>query len=169
MKKTLKAAAPSVFCLLCGNDFQPVAVRVGDKIDAHCRIFEADAVHFLVLCVCGIEIICAEGQVELVVTEVVRLVPVAQPRQLEQMRRYAIGQVYNNKAAVRCVDAAGFGQTESLLIKRKRAVQIADVEVVVCKRKLHNNILLIANLRLLYHEAVKIASGRRKDTKPVCI
>lgn len=29
MKKTLKAAAPSVFCLLCGNDFQPVAVRVG--------------------------------------------------------------------------------------------------------------------------------------------
>ena len=32
MKKTLKAAAPSVFCLLCGNDLQPVAVRVGDKI-----------------------------------------------------------------------------------------------------------------------------------------
>lgn len=94
MKKTLKAAASSVFCLLCGNDFQPVAVRVGDKIDAHCRIFKADAVHFLVLCVCGIEIIHAEGQVELVVTEVVRLVPVAQPRQLEQMRRYAIGQVY---------------------------------------------------------------------------
>ena len=145
MKKTLKAAAPSVFCLLCGNDFQPVAVRVGDKIDAHCRIFKADAVHFLVLCVCGIEIIHAEGQVELVVTEVVRLVPVAQPRQLEQMRRYAIGQVYNNEAAVRCIDTAGFGQTESLLIKRKRAVQIADVEVV------------------------EIASGRRKDTKPVCI
>ena len=64
MRKTLKAAAPSVFCLLCGNDFQPVAVRIGDKIDAHCRIFKADAVHFLVLCVCGIEIIHAEGKVE---------------------------------------------------------------------------------------------------------
>ena len=120
-------------------------------------------------CVRGIEIIHAEGQVELVVTEVVRLVPVAQPRQLEQMRRYAIGQVYNNEAAVRCVDAAGFGQTESLLIKRKRAVQIADIKIVVCKLKLHNDILLIANLRLLYHEAAEIASGRRKDTKPVCI
>ena len=130
MKKTLKAAAPSVFCLLCGNDFQPVAVRVGDEIDAHCRIFKADAVHFLVFCVRGIEIIYAEGQVELVVTEVVRLVPVAQPRQLEQMRRYAIGQVYNNEAAVRCVDAAGFGQTESLLIKRKRAVQIATLKLL---------------------------------------
>ena len=133
MKKTLEAAAPSVFCLLCGNDFQPVAVRVGDEIDAHCRIFKADAVHFLVLCVRGLEIIHAEGKVELIVAEIVRLVPVAQPRQLEQMRRYAVGQVYNNEAAVRCVDAAGFGQTESLLIKRKRTVQIADVKVIVCK------------------------------------
>ena len=133
MKKTLEAAAPSAFCLLCGNDLKPVAVRVGDEIDAQCRIFKADAVHFLVLCVRGLEIIHAEGKVKLVITEVVRLVPVAQPRQLEQMRRYAVGQVYNNEAAVRCVDAAGFGQTESLLIKRKRTVQIADVKVIVCK------------------------------------
>ena len=37
----------------------------------------------LCFALCGIEIIHAEGQVELVVTEVVRLVTVAQPRQLD--------------------------------------------------------------------------------------
>ena len=81
------------------------------------------------LCVCGIEIIHAEGQVELVVTEVVRLVPVAQPCQLEQMRRYAIGQVYNNEAAVRCVDAAGErsrSRTLKLLCANENCIMISS-------------------------------------------
>ena len=133
LKKTPEPAGAGVFTLLARDDLQPVAVRVGDKVDAHGRVLEADAAHLLVLFVRGLEIIHAEREVELVVAEIVRLVPVAQPCQLEQVRRCAVGQVYNNEAAVRCVDAAGFGQTESLLIKRKRTVQIADVKVIVCK------------------------------------
>ncbi len=73
----------------------------------------------LCLCMSGCKVVHAERQMEFVVAEVVGIVPVAQPRQLEQVGAFAIGQVYDDEAAVVSADAADFGQAERLLDKMR--------------------------------------------------
>ena len=65
-----------------GDDFQPVIVRIVDEINPHFGIFKADAAHFLVLCVCSIEIRSLKSKMEFIFAKVVGLLAVAQPSQL---------------------------------------------------------------------------------------
>ena len=70
------------FALVVRDDFEPVIVRIVDEIDAHFGIFKADAAHFLVLCVCSIEIRSLKSKMEFIFAKVVGLLAVAQPSQL---------------------------------------------------------------------------------------
>ena len=70
------------FALVVRDDFEPVIVRIVDEIDAHFGIFKADAAHFLVLCMCRIEILCLKSKMEFIFAKVVGLLAVAQPSQL---------------------------------------------------------------------------------------
>ena len=82
------------------------------------------------------EIVDRKGEMELIVAEIVRLVPVAQPGQLELVRRRAVRQVDDGEAAVLGVDAADLLETECLIIKFERTLKVADVEVIVRKTEL---------------------------------
>ena len=55
------------------------------------------------------EIVDRKGEMELIVAEIVRLVPVAQPGQLELVRRRAVRQVDDGEAAVLGIDCAQNG------------------------------------------------------------
>ena len=61
------------------KDLQPVAVRILNKIYSHRRILEADAVHFLMKRVCAVEIIGAESQMELLLSQIIRFFMILQP------------------------------------------------------------------------------------------
>ena len=64
------------------DDFKPIIIGIVDEIDAHFGIFKADAAHFLVLCVCSIEIRSLKSKMEFIFAKVVGLLAVAQPSQL---------------------------------------------------------------------------------------
>ena len=55
------------------HDLDPVSVRVCDEINAHSRIFVADAAHFFMLFVDAFVVIYMKSQVELAVTQGIRL------------------------------------------------------------------------------------------------
>ena len=59
------------------NDFQPIVVRIFDKINTHFRILIADTAHRFMLGMSGFIIFRHERQMEFVVAQVVRFFPVA--------------------------------------------------------------------------------------------
>ena len=101
------------------------------------------------------EIVDRKGEMELIVAEIVRLVPVAQPGQLELVRRRAVRQVDDGEAAVLGVDAADLLEAECLILKFERTLKIADVEVIVRKTELHNSYL-----RCIFHIYIIIFRSR---------
>ena len=82
------------------DNFEPVIVRIVDEIDAHFGIFKADAAHFLVLCVCRIEILRLKSKMEFIFAKVVGLLAVAQPSQLQCEIGFAVAQINQLPAAV---------------------------------------------------------------------
>ena len=68
---------------LLRHNLNPVAVGVGDEVDAHGGVLKADAAHGLVPGVEGVVFVGAEGQVELALPQVVGLLPVPEPGQLQ--------------------------------------------------------------------------------------
>ena len=71
-------------CLLFGgNDLQPVAIGVIDKVDAHGGVFKADAAHFLMQGVGGFKVLGLEGQMEFQFAQVILLGMTLQPGQFQ--------------------------------------------------------------------------------------
>ena len=152
--------AVCVILFIGGDDLQPISVRVGDKVDAHCGVLKTDAPHLFMLVVRCCEIVCAEGEMELIVPQIICMVPVTEPGQLKLVRRNAIPKVNNDKAAVIRVDTVYFGQTKRFPVKGKRTVKVADIEIIMGKRKLHNhippdNIVVV----ILYHVSAQNTIG----------
>lgn len=80
------------------DDFQPVPIRVGDEIDTHSGIFKADAAHFFMQTVGSFEVVRAEGQMELALTQIIGLGVVFQPGQFQFKIALVIAHIDNNKA-----------------------------------------------------------------------
>ena len=98
-----------------GEDFDPVAVGVFDEVDAHVGILEADAPHGGVLGVEGIVVLGTEGEVELLVAEVVGFGAVAEPGEFELEIALMVGEVDNLEGAVFGVDVAALLEAEGLI------------------------------------------------------
>ena len=109
------------FCLMPElfprNDFQPVTVRIRDKIDFHFRILKADASHLLMLCVSRVKIIYMESKMDFIVSQVIGAVHIPQPGQLQLMGRCAVSQVYKLETSVRGVFCADNFKSESFFVE----------------------------------------------------
>ena len=91
-------SAEILYLFSCGDHFQPVAVRVGDEVNTHGRIFVANAAHFLVELVGGIKVVGAKCQMELTLAQIIGLGMILQPGQLQLKAALGIAQVDDNKA-----------------------------------------------------------------------
>ena len=119
------------------KDLQPVAVRILNKIYSHRRILEADAVHFLMKRVCAVEIIGAESQMELLLSQIIRFFMILQPRKFHFKIRLVISDIDDDERTVRSRLAPEFLKAQSLLIKRKRSLKILHVIILMDHLKLH--------------------------------
>ena len=122
-----------------GDDFEPVAVRVLDEINAHGRIFKADAAHGGVLLMGGFVVIRLEGQVELALAQVVSAGVVAQPGELQLKAAFGIRHIHDDIGAVCGGLAAHLGKAERLCVKGQRALQVAHMVVFVDHFKVHED------------------------------
>jgi len=120
--------------LLRFENLYPVPVGVRDKIQPHCFVFVANAAHLAVKSAYRVVIaVNAKAQVRFVVAQVVRLVPVAHPRQLNRKRSVFLAKKNKGKRAVIRVFSAFFGQSQRFVVKRDTFVEILHVAIVMIK------------------------------------
>lgn len=118
------------FCLLLAvQDLNPISVGVGNKVQIHFFIFKTDASHLLMQGVGFLFIRHPDSQMNFIVPQVIRLFPIPQPCEFQLVIGCVVGQINNDKRAVRGVDPAAFSQPQRFLIKRKRFFQIEHVEI----------------------------------------
>ena len=130
------------------QDLDPVAIRISDEVDAHREVFVADAAHLLVLLVCGVEVVRCDGEVEFVLAEVIGLLAVVEPGELELVRRLsAVREV--DECEIRGVQAVRFLEAERFFVEFQAALEVEDVEVVMCETEFH----------LTYLQSLKSAEG----------
>ena len=60
------------FLLMLWHDLDPVAVRICDEVNSHCRVFVADAAHFFMFSVDSLIVIYMKSQVKFTFTQIVR-------------------------------------------------------------------------------------------------
>ena len=123
------------FLFLLRYDFNPVAVRVGDEINAHGGVFKLDAAHLLVLFVRGSHIRRRHGEVIFELAEIIGLGAVAQPGELQLEIGLAVAEVDELERPVGREFLPHRLQTERLLVKCKAFFQIEDVEIEVIEGK----------------------------------
>ena len=73
----------SAWRLICRYNFNPVAVRIGDKVDAHFLVLKTDDSHIFVFLVEGVKLVCLECQMKLAFSKIVWLFPVPEPGQFQ--------------------------------------------------------------------------------------
>ena len=147
-----------------GEDFDPIAVGVFDEVDAHVGVLEADATHGGVFGVEGIVVLGTEGEVELLVAEVVGFGAVAEPGEFELEIALMVGEVDNLEGAVFGVDVATLLETEGLFIEGKAAVEIEDVEVEVDEAR-HGGIPCLCLEAVGTHSQRPVAAGKVTDSR----
>ena len=128
--------------LLRRTDFNPVSIRIVDKVNPHIRIFKADAVHFFVEFKRRVHIIRLKGEVEFVVPQIIWPVHVAKPSQFQKMGRGLIAHEHKLEAAVFGFGLPGNGKTKRLFVEFDGFFQIQYIDVVMIEMKVHKGFLL---------------------------
>ena len=85
----------------------------------------------------GFKIVDPQGEMKLVVAQIIGPVPVAQPGQLKAVAGDAVAQKYNGERAVGGLLAADFGEAERLPVEGEGAVKVENIDVIVVKTELH--------------------------------
>ena len=93
-------------------------------------------------------IIDHKSKMELILAQIVRLLAVTQPGQLQQMRRFAVRKINKDKAAIVGYLTVMLHKAKSLLIKFQAFLQIQYVKVVVRKSKFHSYTSLYNKIQL---------------------
>lgn len=126
-----------------------------DEINAHFRIFIADAAHFLMLFMRCFHIIHRQCQMEFVFSQIVGFFPVSQPGQLQGMRRFSVAHVGQNKGAVRCLVGLHSLKSQCFLIKGNALFQVQHIEIIMIKCKFHNFLLFLSmnDVNSVYHKS----------------
>ena len=125
--------------LLVGENLKPVSVGICDKIDAHCRIFEADTAHLLVQPVRGFVVVRTERKMEFTLAEVIGLGMIAQPCELQLEPAVRRCKIDEDEGAVGCGFAAYFPEAERFVVECDGGVEIGDIVVLVDHGKSHGN------------------------------
>ena len=82
-------------------------------------------------------IIYQKCQMEFIFAQIISFLAVTQPGKLQQMRSFAVRQIYQNKAAVLGHLTVILLQAQSLLVKLQAFFQIQHIKVVMCESKFH--------------------------------
>ena len=82
-------------------------------------------------------IIYQKCQMEFILAQIIGFLAVTQPGKLQQMRSFAVRQIYQNKAAVLVHLTVILLQAQSLLVKLQAFFQIQYIKVVMCESKFH--------------------------------
>lgn len=81
---------------------------------------------------CCLVIICQKCQMEFIFAQIIRLLAVTQPGKLQQMRSFAVRQIYQNKAAVSSLLAVFLLQSQGLFgIKRRKVSWFAVIFIAL--------------------------------------
>ena len=120
-----------------GKDLEPVTVRIDDEVNAHGRVFEADAAHLFMQSVSSFIVAGMESQMELTLSEVIFLRMVAQPRQLKFEISLRRAHIDENKGTVGGFFSADFLHAERLLVESNGCAKVGHVIVLVDHGKGH--------------------------------
>ena len=93
---------------LLGDDFNPVVVRVIDKVDSHRLVLITDAAHLFMPGMGACKIVDFESQMEFIVTQIVRLFSILEPSQLELVQCLTVAEKDDNETAVRRFKPSNF-------------------------------------------------------------
>lgn len=139
-KKPLSFAGAAAFLLTVYSDYTlfggeylyPVIVGIVDKVEPHRFVFETDAAHLFVkgshLVVVALD---PHTQVTLVLAQFIGLSVVAQPGELDQERRHAVGKIDQNERAVGSLFSLSLGKSQSLVIEGNATVEVGHVYIEV--------------------------------------
>ena len=83
------------------------------------------------------KIVHDQGQVKLVVTEVVRFFPVPKPGELKLVSGLAVAEENEDEAPVGGLLSPDLGQLKRLLVETDAFLQIEDIEIVVREAEFH--------------------------------
>lgn len=119
--------------------FKPVAIGILNEVDAHLLILKGDAAHGLVFGEGSGVVVGLEGEVELLIAEVVRLGTVAHPGQLQQVFAAAVGEVDDDEFTTRRSDPPHLLKFQRLRIKLQASFEIKNVEIVVDEFEFHSS------------------------------
>ena len=98
-------------------NFDPVAIRIFNKINSHAWIFKADHAHFLMFTMGFFKVIRCKGEVELPFSQIIFFFSVFQFRQFQLKMPQVILQIDQLEAAVRRRMPARDVQAERLFRK----------------------------------------------------
>jgi hypothetical protein len=102
-----------------GDDFNPVVVRIIDKVDSHSLVLITDTAHLFMQGMGFSKIIDFESQMKFIIAQIVRLLSVFKPGQLELVRRLTIAEKDENETAVRRFMPSNFGQLQCFPVEGK--------------------------------------------------
>ena len=119
------------------NDLDPVPVRIIDEIDSHGRILETDASHLLMSLMKCIEFIRDKSQVKLLIAQIIGLLLVPHPGELQLEVCPSVLEKDNLVTAVFSFFFPGNFETDGLFVKSNTLFKIQDIKVKM--RKLNHN------------------------------
>lgn len=81
----------------------------------------------------SVELICDKGEVEFLITQVIRPVHVSEPGQLQLKTGSPIPQKDNFMSSVRCFLSPNHFKSDGFLIKSNALLKIQYIEIKMCK------------------------------------
>ena len=91
------------------------------------------------------KIINRERQVKFIVAQIVRLLSVFEPGQLEPVRRPTVAEKDEDETPIRCFFPSCFRQLQRLPVEGEAFLQIEYVEIIVCESELDKLVSLFSN------------------------
>ena len=136
-----------------GKYLYPVTVGVVDEVKPHVVVLVADATHFLVESPGGLVVArYAKTQVELTLSQIVRLRMVAEPGKFKLEVALCVLQIDNLKSTFRAVNLAAGCQAECLAIKLNATFKVRDIDVEVVKFSVNFHIPLVYRAKIVQGE-----------------
>ena len=99
------------------NNFNPVSVRVINKVNSHRRVFVADTAHLFMLLVECIIVICFKCKMEFLISKVIRFLSVSHPCKFQIESCSTVTEIDDFETAITGIFFADNGKTDCFLIK----------------------------------------------------
>jgi hypothetical protein len=120
-----------------GDDLNPVAVRIIDKVDNHILILITDAAHFFMQGMGACEIVDFESKMEFIITQIIKLLSISEPGQFELMKSLTVTEKDDNETAVRRFMPSHFDQLQRFSVEGNAFFQMENIDAIMGESELH--------------------------------